>query len=285
VIAEVRPSLEDLAFRVREHAIRMAGHGGCFLGSALSCADLLAFLYGRFLRISPRTRGDENRDYFLLSKGHAVPALYGVLAELGFMDRARLQEHLLVRDHIYWHPHPAIPGVEFRSGSLGHLLPVGIGIAMDVLRRGGANRVVVLAGDGELNEGSMWEGLQVAHAHGLHNLLLVVDRNGLQANLPTEVLSPLEPLEEKFAAFGWATGQVDGHDFDKLEAALARFPDSRGRPTVLVAHTMRGRGVPSLEHRLDGWFVQADLEQTALLLREHADHRAKRLPDAAGNPV
>src|SRR5215471_8791114 len=144
--------LEELAFRAREHIIRMSGNGGCFIGASLSCVDLLAYLYGRVLRVSPGSAEDPNRDYFFLSKGHDVPALYAVLAERGFIDRTRLRNHLNTCDSIYWHPNRAVPGVEFHSGSLGHLLSVAAGVALDIKIQDGPNRVFVLLGDGELNE-------------------------------------------------------------------------------------------------------------------------------------
>jgi len=196
-----------LALRVREEVVRMAGRGGCFIGAALSCVDLLVHLYSRVLRVSPTTLASPDRDRLLLSKGHAVPALYATLAELGFFPRERLLHHLSPDDVVYWHPHRAVPGVEFHSGSLGHLLAVGVGAALDLRLRGSSARVFVLVGDGELDEGSIWEALLVARAQALDQLVLVVDRNGLQANLPTEELTPLEPLATKLEAFGCAVLQ------------------------------------------------------------------------------
>src|SRR5262249_23144642 len=174
--------LTSQARRVRAHAIRMATDGGCFIGASLSCADLLVFLYDRVLRVAPETVTDPDRDYLLLSKGHDVPALYGVLAECGFFPAARLANHLKTNDALYWHPNRLVPGVECHSGSLGHLLSVGMGIATDIKLRGGDNRVYVVAGDGELNEGSMWEAMLVASARWLDNLSIVIDRNEFQAN-------------------------------------------------------------------------------------------------------
>src|SRR5262249_55529588 len=149
--------LPALALRVRERILRMARGGGCFVGAALSCADILAHLYGRVLRVSPHTLGQPDRDYLFLSKGHDVPALYGTLAELGFIAPERLENHLSTHDSIYWHPNRAVPGVEFHSGSLGHLLSVAMGVALDIRLRGGTNRAYVVLGDGELDEGSVWE--------------------------------------------------------------------------------------------------------------------------------
>jgi len=260
--------LEGLALKVREHILRMATDGGCFIGASLSCADILVYLYRQVLRITPDSVQDPNRDYMFLSKGHDVPALYGTLAELGFIAPDRLRNHLSTKDNIYWHPNRSIPGVEFHSGSLGHLLSVAIGVATDITIRGGTNRVFVLAGDGELNEGSMWEGLQVAAALQLRNLVLVVDRNGFQANVRTEELVPLEPLDEKFAAFGWRCTRIDGHSFAAMESAYEEIRHNADRPAVLIADTVRGKGLPSIESRADRWFVNFTHEEVEMLLTE-----------------
>jgi transketolase len=260
--------LTALALRVREHIIRMSTDGGCFIGASLSCADLIVYMYRHVLRISPATVADPNRDYCFLSKGHDVPALYGTFVELGYLDRARLAHHLRTTDSIYWHPNRAVPGVEFHSGSLGHLLSVAIGVALDIRMRGGTARVFVIAGDGELNEGTMWEGMLVAAAKKLDNLTVVVDRNAFQANLPTEELIPLEPLEPKFEAFGWGVRRTDGHDFRALEEAFGTLPIRNGRPSVIIADTVRGRGLPSIERRADRWFANFTHEEVEMLLKE-----------------
>lgn len=261
-------SLPATALRVREHIIRMSSGGGCFIGASLSCADLIVHMYSRVLRPVGNPVDDANRDYLLLSKGHDVPALYGMLVELGVLAKDRLKSHLDPRDHIYWHPNTAIPGVEFHSGSLGHLLSVGLGIALDLKMRGSDQRVFVVLGDGELNEGSIWEALLVAAAHKLDNLVAVVDRNQFQANIATEELIPLEPLGAKFRAFGCDVVETDGHDFHAMEDAFTKLHYNSGRPTVLVAHTVRGKGLPSIERRADRWFVRFSDAEVAMLLEE-----------------
>lgn len=260
--------LAALALRVREHCLRMTAGGGCFIGASLSCADLLVHLYARVLDVRPDRADDPERDYLLLSKGHDVPALYATLAELGFFPVARLQNHLGSADSLYWHPSRDIPGIEFHSGSLGHLLAVGIGIALDIRLRGGANRVFVVLGDGELDEGSVWEALLVAAAQRLDNLVAIVDRNGRQANGRTEELVPLEPLDAKLEAFGWSCRSVDGHSFAELDEALALLPARPERPTAVIARTVRGKGVPSLEDRGDRWFASFTAAEVDGLVRE-----------------
>ena len=261
-----KTELESLALRVREHIVRMSTDGGCFIGASLSCADLIVYLYSEVLRVSPSSVNDPNRDYLLLSKGHDVPALYGTLAELGFIERSRLANHLKTTDSVYWHPNRAIAGIEFHSGSLGHLLSVAIGIAMDIKMRGGKNRVFVILGDGELNEGSIWEAALVAASKKLDNLIAIVDRNGFQANVPTEELSPLEPIAPKFEAFGWNTDRIDGHNFDEMNQAFNSIEG--GKPSVIIADTVRGKGLPSIEARADRWFVNFSHDEVEQLLVE-----------------
>jgi transketolase len=260
--------LEEMALRVREHIVRLSTDGGCFTGASLSCADLVVYLYTRFLNVGPHNFDAPDRDYLFLSKGHDVPALYGTFVELGWLAAERLRNHLKTNDSIYWHPNRAIPGIEFHSGSLGHLPAVAIGVALDCKRRGLANRIVVITGDGELNEGSVWEALLVAQAYKLDNLLFIIDRNHFQANIRTEELIPLEPLAPKFEAFGCTTRRVSGHDFTALDNALQEVPFAEGRPSVLIADTVRGRGLPSIQERADRWFCNFSHEEVNALLEE-----------------
>ncbi|MBN8853809.1 MAG: transketolase [Sphingobacteriales bacterium 50-39] len=263
--------LQSTALRVREHIIRMSAGGGCFIGASLSCVELMVYLYKEFLHhgLGAGER-DLHRDYLFLSKGHDVPALYGTFVEMGFLEPDRLRNHLSVHDHIYWHPNRAIPGVEFHSGSLGHLPAVAAGVALDCKLRGERNRVVVITGDGELNEGSVWETILVANAHKLDNLTLVVDRNQFQANMRTEELVPLEPLVDKFEAFGCRVRRMDGHDFLQLEEAFRELPVSNGTggANVIIADTVRGKGLPSIEARADRWFCAFKEEEVEQLLQE-----------------
>jgi transketolase len=260
-------SLQRVSLRVREHVLRMSTNGGCFTGASLSCVDILVYLYTTGLRMSPSMINNPGRDYLFLSKGHDVPALYGTFAELGYIQRERLQQHLKVTDDIYWHPNRSIPGVEFHSGSLGHLLSVGMGVATDIRLRGGSNTVVVVVGDGECNEGSMWEGALVASAHGLSNLIVIVDRNAFQANAATEDLIPLEPFASKWESFGWTTWTVNGHDMNDLHRA---YQETRTctTPAVIIADTVRGKGVPSIERRADRWFCNFTAAEVEQLLKE-----------------
>ena len=269
--------LKELALKVRENIVCLSTDGGCFTGASLSCADLFVFLYSRFLSVSPENLEDPNRDYLFLSKGHDVPALYGLFAEIGFIEKSRLDNHLKTSDSIYWHPNTKIPGVEFHSGSLGHLPSVAMGVALDCKWKNQTNKVVVVTGDGELNEGSVWEAALVAAAHKLDNLIWIVDRNYFQANVATEELIPLNSIKEKFEAFGWNAVDVDGHDFEKLEDAFSTLPLQNKKPTIVVAHTVRGKGLPSIERRADRWFCNFTHEVVIALLEELHENKMAEL--------
>ncbi|WP_461451853.1 transketolase [Mucilaginibacter sp.] len=265
--------LESIALSVREHIIKMSTDGGCFTGASLSAVDLIVYLYSEFLNLHKDNLDDPERDYLFLSKGHDVPALYGTFVELGLMEKHRLANHLSIDDHIYWHPNTNIPGIEFHSGSLGHLPSVAIGVAMDIKIRGGKNKVICILGDGELNEGTCWEAVLVANAYKLDNLIFVVDRNQFQANIATEDLIPLEPLHDKFTAFGAAVTRINGHDFTALGNAFNCYPFAEGKLNVIIADTVRGKGLPSIERRADRWFCNFSADEVQQLLQElHGEH-------------
>lgn len=246
----------------------MSSDGGCFIGASLSCADLIVYLYKEFLNVNKDNLNDPTRDYLFLSKGHDVPALYGTFAEIGFIEKDRLKNHLKTNDFIYWHPNRNIPGIEFHSGSLGHSLGVAIGVAMDCKMKKQNNKIVVILGDGELDEGSIWEAALVAGAKKLDNLIAVVDRNHFQANIATEDLIPLNPIADKFEAFGWKVKSCDGHDFEDMEKAFSNLPIEDSCPSVIIADTKRGKGLPSIEARADRWFVNFTGEEVEMLLKE-----------------
>lgn len=269
--------LQQRALKVRENIIRMTTNGGCFIGASLSCADLMVYLYSRFVKVHAGNLADPDRDYVFLSKGHDVPALYGLFAEIGLMEKERLQNHLSTSDSIYWHPNRNIPGVEFHSGSLGHLPSVAMGVAWDCKSNGQKNKVVVITGDGELNEGSCWEAALVAPAMKLDNLVWIVDRNYFQANVPTEELIPLDSIRAKFEAFHWNVIEVDGHDFTSLENGFQSIQLHEGKPSVVIAHTVRGKGLPSIEKRADRWFCNFSSQEVNALLEELQDHKSAEI--------
>ncbi len=260
--------LEAVALKVREHIIQLSTDGGCFTGASLSCTDLIVYLYSDFLNLHKDNLNDPQRDYLFLSKGHDVPALYGTFAELGLIGKDRLKNHLKTSDSIYWHPNRNVPGVEFHSGSLGHLPAVALGVALDCKMKKQTNKVMVITGDGELNEGTVWETVLVASAKHMNNLTFVVDRNQFQANVATEDLIPLEPLADKFEAFGCVVKRINGHDFNQLESAFRALPFDTEKPSVIIADTVRGKGLPSIEARADRWFCNFNKDEIQDLLKE-----------------
>lgn len=224
--------------------IKEAGAG--HTGGSLSCVDILNVLYNRILRVSPATRLDPGRDRYIQSKGHSVEALYVVLADRGFFPVDELVTLCRYQSHFVGHPTRKIPGVEQNTGALGHGLPLAVGTALAGKLDDAAYRVFTLLGDGELAEGSNWEAaLAGAHYH-LDNLTVIIDCNTLQITGRTRDVMNHEPLSEKWAAFGWAVRTVDGHDLAALTAALER-PLEAGKPTAVIARTVKGRGVSFMQ--------------------------------------
>jgi transketolase len=218
------------------------------LGSALSCVDILVAAYWSALRVDPTRADDPNRDRFILSKGHAALALYVTLAHRGFYPWDLLQEYNVDGGRLAEHPGPGcVPGIEAATGSLGHGLPLGIGMALAARIQGRSSRVFVLMSDGECNEGSVWEAALMAPARGLDNLIIVVDYNKWQATGRSNETLALAPLRAKWEAFGWSARELDGHDFNALTQVLGEVPDGSGKPVAVVAHTIKGRGVSFME--------------------------------------
>lgn len=259
--------LRDRAHRIRRHVVAMAaGPEGAHVGGSLSCAEVLAVLYFDVLRVRPDQPGWEDRDRFVLSKGHASAALYAALAERGFLPVEELATYGRAGGRLAGHPLRRVPGVELPTGSLGHGLALGAGMALAARLDGRAARTFVLLGDGELQEGTVWEALMSAAHHRLDNLVAVVDRNGWQLTGPTEECIALEPLEDRLRTFGWEVRSADGHDVEALRGPLRGAPWAPGRPSVLVARTVKGRGVPFLEGRKRSHYARfgPELERRAL---------------------
>jgi transketolase len=239
-----------LAKRVRIHVLKMTGRGGsAHVASGFSIADILAVLYGRTLRHDPRNPRWPERDRFILSKGHAGAAVYATLAEVGYFPAAELQNHYQDGSKFSGHvSHKGIPGVELSTGSLGHGLGVGVGIAMALKLAGSQARVFVLLSDGECDEGSVWEAALFARHHQLDNLVAIVDYNKIQSLGPVADTLQLEPFRAKWEAFGWSARESAGHDHNALATALDLLPAEAGKPTVLIAHTTKGKGVSFMEN-------------------------------------
>jgi transketolase len=241
--------LKRVAAGIRRRVIELSHSAGTpHLGSALSCVDVLTALYWSVLRLDPRRPDDAARDRFILSKGHAALALYVTLCRRGFFGEELLRTYNRDGGRLAEHPGPGCAsGVEAATGSLGHGLPLGVGMALAARLGGRDSRVFVLLGDGECNEGSVWEAALLAPALKLSNLIAIVDYNRWQATARSDETTTLAPLARKWEAFGWRALEIDGHDFDELLSALSVAPDEAGRPTAIVAHTVKGRGVSFME--------------------------------------
>ena len=239
---------------------------GGHTGVSLSCVDILNVLYNQVMNVTPENFGHPDRDRYIQSKGHAVEALYAVLAERGFFPLEDLKTYSRYQSHYVGHPTRKVNGIEHNTGGLGHGLSVAVGIALAGKLDGRSYRVFTLLGDGELEEGSNWEACMTAAHYALDNLVVIVDRNTLQISGRTEEVNQLEPLADKFRAFGFALREADGHDLPALQAILQSTPFEPGKPNLLLAHTVKGKGVSFIEDRAE-WHhhVPGDEEYAAAL--------------------
>ncbi|MDE0447578.1 MAG: transketolase [Spirochaetaceae bacterium] len=244
--------------------IKEAGAG--HTGGSLSCIDVLNVLYNDVLNVSPAAFADPARDRYIHSKGHSVEALYTVLADRGFFPDSHLHTLSRYRSHFVGHPTRKVNGIEHNTGALGHGLPVAAGLALAGARSTRRFRVFALLGDGELTEGSVWEAAMAAAHYRLDNLVVIVDRNGLQITGRTEDVMGLEPLAQRFSAFGLEVRTCDGHDIGALRAAFEEIPFAPGRPSLLLARTVKGKGVSFMEDQA-GWHhhVPSDAELRSAL--------------------
>ena len=245
-------TVEELARAIRMHCVRMTGRANAsHIGSALSTADLIAVLYGRFLRFDPERPDWPERDRFILSKGHACTSLYAVLAEMGYLPLAELETFYQNGSRLAGHvTHKDMPGVEVSTGSLGHGLPISTGMALAAKRDGASHRIYCMISDGECDEGSTWEAALFAPHHKLDNLVVIVDYNKIQSFGRVEDVIDLRPLAQKWQAFGWATREIDGHDLSEIERTFGELPFETGKPSCVVAHTVKGKGVSFMEDQL-----------------------------------
>jgi transketolase len=242
-------ALAALARTVRQRVIELSHRAGTpHLGSSLSCIDILVAAYWSALRVDPNQPDDPDRDRFILSKGHAALALYVTLELRGFFPEETLLSYNCDGGRLAEHPSPGcVPGVEAATGSLGHGLPLALGMTLAARIRGQSYRVFALLSDGECNEGSVWEAALFAPAQRLERLAVVIDYNKWQATARSNETLALAPLAAKWQAFGWSVVEVDGHDLDALVRVLANVPDGSGKPVAVVAHTIKGRGVSFME--------------------------------------
>jgi len=242
--------LETTARNIRASIIETSSKAEIpHLGSCLSCVDILTALYFSILRINPANPHDSTRDRFILSKGHGAPALFQVLAKRGFYPESMLDTY--GQDGSVFAEHPPTPdhlaGIEAATGSLGHGLPIGLGMALAGRIQDRNYNVYAMLGDGECNEGSVWEAAMLAAAQRVSNLCVIIDFNKWQATDRSCEVMALDPLADKWRAFGWNAIEVDGHDMAALLNALHQHPNDKGRPTSIIAHTVKGKGVSFME--------------------------------------
>lgn len=224
-----------------------AGH----TGGSLSCVDILNVLYNHVLNVSPTNFADPNRDRYIQSKGHSVEALFTVLADQGFYDREELDTLNQYQSHFIGHPTRKVPGVEQNTGALGHGLPIAVGTALAAKMDGRSYRVFTLLGDGELEEGSNWEASMAAAHYKLDNLTAIVDHNKLQITGPVETVTGVTNLAQKFSAFGYAVREVDGNSIPDLLAVFDALPFEPGKPNLILAHTIKGKGISFIENQVN----------------------------------
>jgi len=268
---EALSQLPMLCRRLRSDILKMIAQAGSgHPGGSLSAIDMIATLYLCFLRHDARQPDWPLRDRFVLSKGHGVPALYAVLAECGYFDKALLPTLRTLGSPLQGHPvRGTIAGVEACTGSLGQGLSVAVGMALSAKLDGHDSRIVCMMGDGEIQEGQVWEAAMSAAKFGLDNLIGIVDCNKGQIDGPVAQVMPLEPLEEKWRSFGWSVRRIDGHNYLDILDALRACAKSQGRPAMLIADTVKGKGVSFMESDVVGWHgVAPNQEQLKQALLE-----------------
>jgi transketolase len=262
-------ALKVLAAQLRGKIIDMSHAAqAAHLASSLSCADILTAAYWHVLSVSPERPDDPLRDRFILSKGHAAAALYAVLAMKGYFPIEELDTFCKDGGRLAEHP-PAnlLPGVEAATGSLGHGLPLGCGMALSGRIKGETFRVFALLSDGENNEGSVWEAAMFAAAQKLDSVCVIVDYNKWQATARSNETLMLAPLRDKWAAFGWDAREIDGHDLSALAEAMQRVPNGSGKPVALIAHTVKGKGVSFMEDD-NNWHYRAPTAEEVVMARK-----------------
>lgn len=272
--------LKSIEYRRKTLEIIKQSGAGHTAGS-LSCVDILNALYNRVLRLSPETFTSPDRDRYIQSKGHSVEALYVVLADRGFFPPEQLNTLNRFGSHFIGHPTRKVPGVEQNTGALGHGLSLAVGTALAGKKDGREYRVFTLLGDGELAEGSSWEASMSAAHYKLDNLTVIIDRNTLQITGRTEDVNGLEPLDDKFRAFGYAVRHVDGNDLSALVSVFDQLPFEAGKPNLVLAHTVKGKGVSFMEDARAWHHKVPNDDEFARAMQELDQARARLLEGTA----
>ena len=257
------------ATNIRIETIKMITRAkSSHIGSNFSATDILTVLYNGILRVDPKQPSYPKRDRFVLSKGHACASLYAILADKGFFSKKLLETFYLPGGILAGHVVHSAPGVEISTGSLGHGLPVAAGMALAAKRDRKKWRVFCLLSDGELDEGSNWESILFAPHHSLDNLTIIIDYNKIQSLGDTNKTINLEPLAAKLKSFNWAVREIDGHNFQAIERALTSLPKQKNKPTCIIAHTIKGKGVSFMENSLIWHYKSSNEEEFERALKE-----------------
>jgi len=259
-----------IAVEIRKKILKMIFNSQTsHVGSALSCVDILTVLYFRILNVDPKNPQADNRDRFILSKGHAASSLYATLAQKRFFPEEILNEYCKDGGRLPGHSTKGcVPGVEASAGSLGHGLAVGAGMAITGKRDNKKYKVFVLMSDGECDEGSVWETAMFAAHHKLDNLAVIIDYNKLQAFGKTNDVLNLEPLREKWFSFNWQVQEIDGHNFTQIEKTLNNVPFEKDKPNLIIAHTIKGKGISFMENKLEWHYKSPNKEEYNLAIKE-----------------
>lgn len=243
-------NLQAQAVKIRKHVVDAIYHAGSgHPGGSLSITDILTCLYFQVMKHNPKKPKWGERDRLVLSKGHSAPALYAALAESGYFEIKHLKKLRKINQFLQGHPSTMVPGVEISTGSLGQGLSIGIGMALSGKLDKKGYTVYVILGDGEIDEGQIWEAASSASHYKLDNLIAILDRNGLQIDGPTEEIMSLEPISLRWRAFGWSVLEIDGHDIEEILMAFQEAKKSK-KPTIILAHTIKGKGVSFMEGTL-----------------------------------
>lgn len=265
-----KQEIQEFAKAIRRTAVQLAYKTNTsHTGGTMSQADILAVLYSGVMNITPKTIDASNRDRFIQSKGHCCASYYAALALKGFMDYDELMENYCIDGSQYFeHVSHKLPGVELSTGSLGHGLPVACGMALGSKRSNNPFNVYIIIGDGEINEGSNWEAIMFAAHNKLDNLCVILDKNQMQALGDTKDILCLDPMSEKLKAFQWNVIDIDGHDIQQIVDAFDNFKETEGKPTIIVANTIKGKGVSYMEHNLRFHYSAPNDEEYKIAMEE-----------------
>lgn len=262
----MKKTTEQIAKDIRKDIIRMHQRGP-HVGSALSVVDILVVLYFEIMNI--RSLKDPNRDRFILSKGQAISALYATLAKKGYFDKSLLKNYILKGSVLYGHPViGSVPGIEASTGALGHGLPIGVGMALAAKGDNKKFKIYILMGDGECQEGSVWEGAIQASRLKLDNIIVIIDANNLQGYDIVENIHPVSLFKKEWQAFGWAVDEVNGHNLKEMKNVLKGAPFINGKPSLVIAHTVKCKGVAEMENQLCSHYFSIPKDKVEKFIKE-----------------